>query len=757
MMLRLFAILVVMAQAASSSLAYEGVPAIKKAIDKAIASHNAPGAVVWIERNDKAEHWAQGQRAIIPEKQAMTEDTIFDAASLTKVVATTPSVMLLIQQGKVLPEAPVKTYLPEFTGDGRDAITVRHLLTHTSGLQPDVSTKPEWTGYEEGIRRACACVPEPPPGHVFRYSDVNFLLLGEIVRKISGQPLNEFVKQHVFAPLKMVDTGYQPDASLMPRIAPTEVGPDGQPLRGVVHDPTARMMGGVAGHAGLFTTAADLARYARMMLTGAPLFTPATLKLMVEPQTPATIFERRSMGWDIDSKFSKPRGKAFPLGSFGHTGFTGTAIWIDPSTQSFFVLLTSRLHPRGNGDVRDLYEEVGALSAKALGVSAAPATIFPRKEGEVPTVLNGIDVLKRQGFAPLKGLRLGLITNQTGIDNERHATIDLLAQAPQVKLKALFSPEHGIRGVLDQDKIDDSKDEKTGLPVYSLYGDRTAPSEEQLAKLDALVFDIQDMGCRFYTYVATMKNCLQAAAKAGKPFFVLDRVNPAGGVSVEGPTEVPKLETVACHKIPLRHGMTAGELAQMFNEEAGFHAKLTVTKMQGWERRLWFDETGLPWLNPSPNMRNLNAATVYPGVGLLEFAISVGRGTDAPFELLGAPYVNDLKFAAEMNRLGLPGIRFVPQRFTPTTSVFEKKACGGVRLVITDRNVLRPVELGLALGHTLHRLYPKEFDMTKFNRLLLDDAAIAAIKEGKPWQEIARGWAEGAEAFKERRQAFLLY
>ncbi|MDB6075994.1 MAG: hypothetical protein JWO89_3634 [Verrucomicrobiaceae bacterium] len=759
--MRLFpAILVVAALIETHALAFEGAEKIKSAVQTAIKDHKLPGAVVWIEREGKAEHWAQGQLVLKPASEELKEDTIFDAASLTKVVATTPSVMLLIDQGKVVLDAPLKTYIREFTGEGRDAITVRHLMTHTSGLPPGIPKEPAWTGYDAGIRRACAAVPDPLPGHVFRYSDVNFILLGEVVHRVSGTPLDIFAKEHVFAPLKMMDTRFKPDATLVPRIAPTEVDEKGEMLRGAVHDPTSRKMGGVAGHAGLFTTASDLARYARMMLTGelegVRLFRPEMLKLMTTPQTPITVYERRGVGWDIDSKFSRPRGKGFPLGSFGHTGFTGTALWIDPGSKSFYVFLSSRLYPDGKGDVRDLYEEVGTLAARALKANGA-STIFKRAENEVPTVLNGIDVLKRNGFAQLKGLRLGLITNHTGIDNQRHATIDILTDAPGIKLRALFSPEHGIRGVLDQEKIDDSKDEKTGLPVFSLYGARTAPTAEQMKNLDALVFDIQDMGCRFYTYAATMKNCLEAAAKAGKQFIVLDRVNPVRGDRIEGPVTVAKLEMVACHNIPLMHGMTAGELAQMFNAESKMNAKLVVVQVQGWQRNQWFDATALPWINPSPNMRNLNAASLYPGIGMLEFAISVGRGTDSPFEVIGAPYIDDIQLAAEMNRLGLPGVRFVPYHFMPTTSVFEKKGCGGVRLIITDREALRPVELGLALGHTIHRLYSKDFDMVKFNRLMLDQAAIDAIKNGKPWKEIAKRWSEASSAFAERRKAFLLY
>ncbi|MDB6139728.1 MAG: pbpE 6, partial [Verrucomicrobiaceae bacterium] len=469
--------------AAWQALAFDGVPGIKAVVESAITNHHAPGAAVWIEREGQAEHWVQGLRSATASREDLTEDSLFDVASLTKVVATTPCIMLLIQQGRIALEAPVKTYIAEFTGEGRDAITVRHLLTHVSGMPADLAAKPAWAGYAEGIRLACACVPDPGPGHVFRYSDVNFILLGEIVRRVSGQPLDVYAREQIFKPLKMTDTGFNPDASLSSRIAPTERDENGRMLRGVVHDPSARRMGGVAGHAGLFATIADLARFCRMMLTGelegVRLFTLDTLKLMTSPQTPSTVFERRGLGWDIDSRFSRARGKAFPLGSFGHTGFTGTALWIDPGSQAFYVFLSSRLHPDGKGDVRDLYEEVGTLAARALKV-AGPATIFKRSESEVPTVLNGIDVLKRNGFAQLQGLRVGLITNHTGIDNERNATIDLLAHAQGVRLTALFSPEHGIRGVLDQDKIEDGKDEKSGLPVFSLHGDRTAPTGEQM-------------------------------------------------------------------------------------------------------------------------------------------------------------------------------------------------------------------------------------------------------------------------------------
>jgi len=326
-----------------------------------------------------------------------------------------------------------------------------------------------------------------------------------------------------------------------------------------------------------------------------------------------------------------------------------------------------------------------------------------------------------------------------------------------VQLKALFGPEHGIRGQLDE-KVSDSVDEKTGLPVYSLYGETRIPKPEHLKGLDALVFDIQDIGCRFYTYPSTMGNCMQAAAKAGLKFFVLDRVNPINGVTVDGPVLVGQTSFVAYHEDSVRHGMTVGELARMFNIERKFNADLTVIKVEGWSRDQWFDSTGLPWTNPSPNMRSLTEAALYPGVGLLETtAVSVGRGTDTPFEVVGAPYIDDLKLAAELNRAGIPGVRFVPVQFTPKASVFKDKACGGVNIILTDRDRCPVIDIGIVTAMTLHRMYPKDFDISKFNRLLVHAPTIEAIKAGKSLAEIKQLWVADQEKFKERRKQFLLY
>src|SRR5436305_962975 len=430
----------------------------------------------------------------------------------------------------------------------------------------------------------------------------------------------------------------------------------------------------------------------------------------------------RGLGWDINTSYSTNRGDLFPVGSFGHTGFTGTSIWIDPASETFVVFLSNRVHPDGKGDVSALRARVANIVAGAVtdvgataraeleqteyiqnmlaGLARFTVALSEARASEssgalAPTnaeVLNGIDVLERDGFKQLQGLRVGLITNHTGRDRAGRQTIDVLREAQGVKLTALFSPEHGIRGQADE-KVSDTVDEKTGLPVFSLYGETRRPRPEQLKNLDALVYDIQDVGARFYTYISTLGYAAEEAAKAGIPFFVLDRPNPINGVDFDGPVaDADKLTFTSFHTIPVRHGMTVGELARLYNAQRKLGCDLRVVRMENWRRAMWFDATGQTWVNPSPNMRSLTEAALYPGVGLLETTnVSVGRGTDTPFELLGAPWVDGGKLAACLYGRALAGLRLVPVRFTPRASVFKDVECGGVNVVVTDRALFRSV------------------------------------------------------------------
>jgi uncharacterized protein YbbC (DUF1343 family)/CubicO group peptidase (beta-lactamase class C family) len=728
-------------------------------INAAIADHRIPGGVVWIERGPRVYHHAYGKRALVPAEEAMTEDTIFDAASLTKVTATTPSIWLLIQRGKIGLDDAVSKYLPEFHGGWRDEVTIRHLLTHTSALAPDLDLTKAWSGYDTAMQLAFAEMPQHRPGYIFRYSDINFELLGEIVRRVSGVPLDEFARREIFLPLGMRDTSFRPRVSS--RIAPTEFDEAHHMLRGVVHDPTARRMGGVAGHAGLFTTAADLAKYARMFLRGgSPIFQADTVKLMTSVLTPPNVAVRRAGGFDVDSGFSRPRGDIFPIGSFGHTGFTGTMYWIDPWSQTFYIFLSNRVHPNGKGSVIALQKDLGTAAAAAAGVTRR-AGLPERAGGEVHPVIggadvaNGIDVLDRN-YEAVQHLRLGLITNHTGIDRGGNPTIDLLRSAPGVNLVALFSPEHGIRGLRDE-KVSDAVHSVSGLPIYSLYGERRAPTPEQLATIDALVFDIQDIGARFYTYISTLEMAMEACAAAHTKFIVLDRVNPIGGVTIGGPLRQGEPSFVAYHDIVVQHGMTVGELAQMFRDEKHLDLDLQVVKLRGWKRAMWQDDAGLPWINTSPNIRSLPAAGLYPGLGLLESAVSVGRGTAMPFEIAGAPYVDSSALLRELTGLQLPGVRFEAIDFTPAASTFKGELCHGVRLFITDRASFRAVDTGIAIATTLRRLYGDKFAVDKMAHLVRNDAVLEAIRQARPLAEIVAIYRPDDEAFRARRAKYLLY
>lgn len=705
--------------ASSPALRPQNGDALDAAIERAIDEKRIPGGVLWIEHQDRAFTRAYGDRALVPEVETMTPDTVFDVASLTKVVATGPSIHRLVEQGKVSLDVSVQTYLPEFQDGG---VTIRHLLTHTSGLRPSLDLREEWSGYDEGIRRALNETPRNRPGVVFVYSDINFILLGEIVRRVSGETLDVFAQKQIFAPLGMNDTRFQRvpgpaelftwKPGVLQRIAPTEDG-----LRGFVHDPTARRMGGVAGHAGLFSTASDLAKFARSVLAN---------PMLGQDVSPADVAVRRAFGFDLESNYSRPRGDLFPSGSFGHTGWTGCFLWIVPQHDAFYVFLSNRVHPDGRGSVVALQRELGTLVAQSLpGETYAPAQ---RRVGYITgggDAQNGIDVLHASGYAALKGMRIGVITNQSGIDRLGNPSLDLLRSAPGVTVAAIFSPEHGIRGIKD-DKVEDEM--LFGIPVYSLYGERRKPSPQQLHNLDALVFDVQDIGTRFYTYISTMGLAMEAAAEAKIRFIVLDRVNPIGGVVVEGPMLEGETNFTAFHPIPIRHGKTVGELAQQFREERKVDVDLTVIPVRGWSREQWQDEAGLPWVNPSPNMRSLHSAGLYPGIGLLERALSVGRGTPTPFEILGAPYIDGEALIREVG--AVRGVQFTPIRFTPTASTHKDEPCGGIRITITDRRALRSVDLGVRIASALVRLYGERFPVEEMQFLLRDRETLERIRAG---------------------------
>lgn len=752
-------------------------------IQRAIEEHQIPGAVVLIGHDGKVVYRkAFGNRALEPRREMMTVDTVFDLASLTKVIATTTSVMQLVERGKVRISDTVVRYLPEFGQNGKEDITVRQLLTHYSGLAPDLDLKIPWEGRETAYKMAFAEKPDTPPGSGFVYSDINFIVLGALVERVSGESLDHYSGTHVFTPLKMMHTRYLPPKAWRARIAPTQFDDHDHMLRGEVHDPTALRMGGVAGHAGLFSTADDLGKFAQTLLDGGRgILSAQTVEKMTTAEQPPNATSVRGFGWDIDTPFSTNRGELLPVGSYGHTGFTGTSIWIDPTTRTYIILLTNAVHPRGQGNAIGLRTKVATAVAAAMPLTVeeteklrwesvtgyneaqSAGRRLAARNGNVKT---GIDVLEEHGFDALKSgegkRKIGLVTNQTGVDAEGRRTIDVLASAPGVSLEAIFSPEHGVTGTVDTTEIGNSKDAATGVPVYSVYGATDAarrPSLEVLKGLDAVVFDIQDAGVRFYTYETTLGYFLEAAAKAGIEVIVLDRPNPITGSFVQGPVADAGQERFTNYfSVPVRHGMTMGELAQMFNTERGIGVKLKVIAMEGWLRGDWYDSTGLTWINPSPNLRSLREAELYPGVALIEGTnVSVGRGTDTPFEWIGAPWIKARELAEYLNARALAGVRFVPVKFTPSSSTYAGQACQGVNIVVLDRNTLAAPELGVELASALRKLYPSDFKMERMAELLVNQASYDALAAGQDPRRIAEGWRDGLEKFGEMRGKYLIY
>jgi uncharacterized protein YbbC (DUF1343 family)/CubicO group peptidase (beta-lactamase class C family) len=757
--------------------------AVDAVLQEAVDHGSIPGAVLVVGHAGKVVHRkAFGSRALVPDLEAMTPDTIFDLASLTKPF-TAMCVMRLVERGQVRLNDPVARYLPEFARNGKQEITVRQLLTHFSGLPADLDLKTPWHGYSQALQLAYEVEPVIPPGSRFLYSDINYIVLGELVARVSGVPLDRYATEHIFRPLKMETTRFNPPAEWRPRIAPTARDEHGTLLRGVVDDPSARRMGGVAGHAGLFSTADDLARFAQALLDrDGSLLSAAAIEKMTTPQQPVDSTVLRGLGWDIDSPLSTNRGELLPVGSFGHSGFTGTSIWIDPVTQTYIILLSNAIHPSGtNNAIVSLRARVANTVAACLSLhvsekeeqrwvaitgyneTLAGARRLQDRNG---TVLTGIDVLQSRAFALLRhgrnSVRVGLLTNQTGVDSQGRRTIDVLARAPGVSLVAIFSPEHGAAGTLDTTEIGNTRDAATGIPVYSVYGATSAqrrPPMEVLKKLDAVVIDLQDAGVPFFSYEVTLGYFLEAAAQAGIEVFVLDRPNPITGSFVQGPVVTHEPASFKGYfPLPVRHGMTMGELASLFNSERAIHARLTVVAMEGWQRGDWYDATGLAWINPSPNLRSLSEATLYPGVALVEGTnVSVGRGTDTPFEVVGAPWADARQLADHLNRRQIAGVRFVPVRFTPVSGAYTGQLCGGVNLLITRRNVLDSPELGIELAAALQQLYPKDFKIDRMNDILGNQAVFDAIVRGEDPRRIAEEWREPLEAFERLRQKYLLY
>ncbi|WP_149136283.1 serine hydrolase [Cupriavidus campinensis] len=753
-------------------------PEVAKTLDAVLATEVAAGhltgAVVFVgDAEGILYRGVMGDRITGTQPVPMSADTIFDLASVTKPVAAATAVLQLVERGKLALDRPVAAYWAAFGRHGKQSITLRQLLTHTSGLAPGVSSRRALRSRAAVLQDILAMSAKDAPGERVVYSDINYVVLGEIVERASGVPLDVWCEINIFAPLGMSRTGFRPD----PRDTAPTAWRDGKLLAGTVHDPIADALGGVSGNAGLFSTADNLARYATMLLRGGVasgtetrILSPESVNLMSTPATLDSGGPVRSVGWSVEPPLIANRYRTAPAGTLSHLGYTGTGLWIDLVTKRFIVILSSRLYPAQAGDATVLRANIlGAISSTSPPMTArAIAAAVPSMAAAVGRALrlpqsrgpveNGIDVLEGMQFAPLEGRRIALITNRSGFDAQGRRTLDVLASAPSLKLVRIFAPEHGLDTDLDV-KFGDSPDERTGLPVRSLYTGEWGIPKGDLADMDAVVFDIQDAGVRFFTYIAILGQALESASAARIPIFILDRPNPMGARHASGPVSDPGPTVLtAYHPLALAHGMTVGELARMFNTERGIGADLHVVRMRGYDRSMSFADTGLGWVPPSPNLRDAEALAWYPDIGLIEGgAISVGRGTPTPFSVVGAPWLRPELLSAQLTRLRA-SVNFTPVHFVPTEGPYAGKLCAGLRFTRPGTGVpSKPGQLGLALAIALAAVDPVRFRLEALRTSVGSDVIWQMLKHGRSLTEVFATVDEQVAAFESRRAAYLIY
>lgn len=710
--------------------------AIEREVDRAIERGDMPGAVVVIGRRDGITfRRAFGLASVEPSARPMHEDSVFDLASVTKAVATATSVAALVEEGRVRYDDPVARYVPSFAADDKRGITLRHLLTHTAGLPP----VNELAAAERGLPSLLASIGAlrlaSAPGERYGYSDLGFIVLGEVVARASGEPLDGFARRRLFEPLGLASTAFRPGPG--PRLVPTERVGDAF-LTGRVHDPRARALGGVAGHAGLFASADDLARFSRMLLgngslDGTRVLRPETVREMTRPaDVPGA---RVTLGWDAPDD---PGRAAFSEKSFGHEGFTGTSLWIDPERDQFVVFLSSRLHPDGKGRVAPTAQAIRAL-------------VGARHEEEAGARIQlGIDRLADEDFARLRGHKVALLSHSAARDRHGQRSIDRLFQALGADLVRVLAPEHGVSADLEG-FVHETRDARTGLAVVSLYAEKPV-EDAAFSGVDTVVVDLVDAGARFYTYLALLRSVLES----GRRVVVLDRPNLGDALHPDGPVSTGTQRFVDPHPLPVLHGMTFGELARLIAFERGLANSPDVVELVGYTRELSFDETGLPWFDPSPNLRSPAAALLYPGVALLEQTnLSVGRGTATPFELVAAPWLDAPRVIAMLGQLA--GLEASAAEVVPDRGPYAGERCAAIRFRVTNRRAVRPVELGLALAHALESVHPGEWQPAGMAALLAHSATLDAIRAGAPVPALRKRFESELAAFAARRQRWLLY
>jgi uncharacterized protein YbbC (DUF1343 family) len=715
-----------------------------RALAKAVRDAGAPGAVAWLGHRDSVAYsGAAGNRSTHPTAQAAALNTPYDLASLTKVVATTTAAMQLVERGALDLAMPVFELVPLPNLRG---VTVRHLLTHTSGLPAHKDLYREVNTADAMLARIGELDLSWAPGTRRRYSDFGFMLLARIVSLTAKDSFDAYCAREIFVPLGMTDTAFNPPPPLAAHAAATEqCAWRGRLLQGEVHDENAAAMGGVSGHAGLFSTAPDLAKFCEALLSGGLLRSEALDQMLRPAQVPGYAWQ--GLGWKLDGWMSGNEGYLPSRWSFGHTGWTGTSLWLDRDTGRYAILLSNTCHPtRANRD------NVSLRQVFHIPVSRA---WYPRRTN----AQTGLDQLAVDEFDALRGKRVGLLTNVAAVNAHGVQAQHLLRDAPGVQLRHLFGPEHGLR---TQAEAGASVASETGsVPVTSLYGDRTAPTPEELARLDMLVVDLPDVGARYYTYAATLLDCMRACAAANKPVLVLDRPNPLGGEIVEGPVAQVFGRNVCVAPMPVRHGMTLGELALFMHRALAVPGDAPrVIPADNWPRELMWYDSGLPWRPPSPNLPDADTALLYIGNALFEGVnISEGRGTGQPFQLIGAPWLDPARVLENFDAAFATGVEITPATFTPrpiagksSSPRFNGETCKGFRFALYDRDAARPFMMIVALLRAIARTHGPQLEFLPFFDTLAGGPWLREqILADAPLDGIASECARQCAEFQSRR------
>ena len=715
---------------------------LSEGLRKAVQDAKCPGAVAYVGDHDNVLlHEAVGFCEITPEKRPSTVATPYDLASLTKVIATTTSVMLLHEENRIDLDRPVSNYLPI---PAFERFTIRQCLQHTTGLSVGRPLYKECSSLNEMLQRYAEDTLSWTPGTHRRYSDVEFMILGKVVELVAQEPLDAFCQRRIFKPLEMTRTGFNPPPEWRAECAATEkCAWRGRVMRGEVHDENAYAVGGVSGHAGLFSTAEDLARFSRALLQG-KLLKPATLEIMRRiGQLP--FYPWQGLGWKLDPWASGSEGYLPSRGAIGHTGWTGTSIWIDFETERFAILLANTCHPsrtqRDTDTLRSLFHDTVAR------------TVYPRHNN----THTGLDRLIKEEFASVSNKRIALLANHASCDQMGHPILDVLARDSSIAITYVYSPEHGFTLNQEAGETVATKDK-----FISLYGDRKAPTQDELKKIDCFVIDLQDVGARYYTYAATMLACLKACCAAKKPVLVLDRPNPVGGSTLEGPIASEFGRDVCWGPVPIRHGMTFAEIAMFFKANTSEIAdlKLEISDLDGWPCERLFAECSLPWTPPSPNIPTPEIALLYTGMCLFEGTnLNEGRGTDTPFQIIGAPWLDAVAITGELTPEETPGCRLEATTYTPKSIPgkssdprYRDESCQGIRIVISDSVNVRAVTVAIALLRSIYRHHRDAFAWGKSFDLLAGGPSLrTAIESGASTAEIVQTFDAALQAFDQKR------